>query len=72
MKFSAISNTNEVVNKIDAYKLKGIDLPSFNVPQPFTDSGDLNGLESQNKFLRHLFLKCKKRYVEITQDIEEN
>ena len=69
----AISNTNEVVNKIDAYKLKReVNLPSFNVPQPFTESGDLNDLESQNKYLKHIcFEGAKKRYVDITQDIEE-
>ena len=69
----AISNTNEVVNKIEAYKLKReVNLPSFNVPQPFTESGDLNDLESQNKYLKHIcFEGAKKRYVDITQDIEE-
>ena len=42
------------------------------MPQPFTESGDLNDLESQNKYLKHLcFEGAKKRYADITQDIEE-
>ena len=50
-KFQRLFQIQTVVNKIEAYKLKKeVDLPSFNVPQSFTDRGDLNGLESQNKF----------------------
>lgn len=60
----AIDNTNEIVDKVDILDLKrSILLPNFPIPPEFL---------TQDQYLRHLtFEGAKKRYGEITQDIEE-
>jgi DNA polymerase-3 subunit alpha len=60
----AIDNTNEIVDKIDILDLKrDILLPNFPVPPEFL---------TQDQYLRHLtFEGAKKRYNEITPEIEE-
>ncbi|MCC7303527.1 MAG: DNA polymerase III subunit alpha [Bacteroidia bacterium] len=61
---AAIENTNEVIGKIETLKLKrDILLPHFQVPDGY---GDMDA------YLRHLtFEGAKKRYRDITPDIEE-
>jgi len=67
----AIDNTNLVVDKIQPLKLKrDILLPNFPIPQAFKIHEDdkLN----QWEYLKHItFEGAKKRYVEITAEVEE-
>lgn len=60
----ALDNTNEIVDKIQPLKLKqDIMLPHYKIP---------DGFLSQDDYLKHLaFEGAKKRYGEITRDIEE-
>lgn len=60
----AITNTHEVVEKIQELKLeRDILLPRFTIPDQFEDQDD---------YLRHLAYEgAKKRYSEITPEIEE-
>jgi len=60
----AIDNTNLIVDKINPPKLeRDILLPNYTLPQEFKD---------QDEYLRHLtFEGAKKRYGEITAEIEE-
>lgn len=60
----ALDNTMEIVDKCEHLKLKkDILLPNFVVPQEF---------QTQDDYLRHLtFEGAKKRYKEITPEIEE-
>jgi DNA polymerase III subunit alpha len=60
----AIDNTNEIVDKVEILDLKrDILLPNFPIPPEFL---------TQDQFLRHLtFEGAKKRYGEITQEVEE-
>lgn len=60
----AIDNTNEIVGKIEALKLKqDILLPHFKVPEQFTD---------QDHYLEFLtFEGAKKRYKILTPEIDE-
>ncbi|MBB5438467.1 DNA polymerase-3 subunit alpha [Pedobacter sp. AK017] len=71
----AISNIQEVVDKIEAYKLaREVLLPKFDIPEEFLVKEDEEdgGKRGENKFLRHLtYVGAKKRYGEITDDIAE-
>lgn len=60
----AIDNTNEIAGKIQPLKLKqDIMLPHYKIP---------DGFLSQDDYLKHLaFAGAKKRYGEISQEIEE-
>jgi DNA polymerase III subunit alpha len=60
----ALDNTGEIVDKVEALKLKqDIMLPNFVIPEIFT---------SQDEYLRHLtFEGARKRYKELTPEIEE-
>jgi DNA polymerase-3 subunit alpha len=60
----ALDNTNEIIDKIEVLNLtRDILLPHFIVPNEFT---------SQEAYLEHLtWTGAKKRYVEITPEIEE-
>jgi DNA polymerase III subunit alpha len=60
----AIDLTNEIVDKIEHFKLtRDILLPHFHLPEGFTDS---------DEYLKHLtFEGAKKRYSDLTPDIEE-
>ncbi|CAM3911555.1 DNA polymerase III subunit alpha [Aquirufa aurantiipilula] len=60
----AIDNTNEIVGKVETLELKkDVLLPNFQIPSTFL---------SQDDFLEHLTMEgAKKRYVDITQEIEE-
>lgn len=71
----AIINTNEIVDKIEVYDLaRDVLLPKFDIPQEFQvpDDHDDGGKRGENAYLKHLtFEGAKKRYPEITPDIEE-
>ncbi len=71
----AITNTQEVVNKIEVYKLsRDVLLPAFTIPERFLDERDKedNGKRGENAYLRYLtFEGAKERYGEITPEIEK-
>ena len=60
----AIENTNEVVNKVEVYKLNQDPImPEFVIPEPFTDA---------NEYLRHITYEgAKERYGEVNESIIE-
>ena len=71
----AITNTEEIVNKIEIYDLaREVLLPKFDIPTDFLvpeDEAD-KGKRGENKFLHHLTYKgAEKRYAEITPEIKE-
>ena len=71
----AISNTNEVVNKVEEYELaRDVLLPKYDIPKEFVhpeDEAD-GGKRGENTYLRHLTYEgAKKRYGEITDEIRE-
>lgn len=71
----AIINTNEIVEKVEVYKLeRDVLLPKFDIPEEFTDPQDDvdGGKRGENNFLRHLTYEgAKKRYDVITDEIKE-
>ncbi|WP_452222307.1 DNA polymerase III subunit alpha [Lacinutrix salivirga] len=72
----AISNIQEVVDKVEAFQLaRDVLLPAFDIPEEFKDEADLadGGKRGENKFLRHLTYEgAKKRYGEdLSQEITE-
>ncbi|WP_299398644.1 DNA polymerase III subunit alpha [uncultured Gelidibacter sp.] len=71
----AISNIQEVVDKIEAYELaRDVLLPAFDIPDEFKHEEDLidKGKRGENAYLRHLTYEgAKKRYVELTDEIKE-
>ncbi|MFB9212839.1 DNA polymerase III subunit alpha [Echinicola jeungdonensis] len=71
----AISCTNEIIDKVEPYKLaREVLLPKFNIPEQFQDPQDNEdgGKRGENAFLRHLTYEgAKKRYNEITDVIRE-
>ncbi len=71
----AISNIQEVVDKIEPYELaRDVLLPKFDIPEEFVkveDEAD-GGKRGENAFLKHLTYEgAKKRYEEITPEIKE-
>ena len=62
----AISNTQEIVDKIEVYTLaRDVLLPKFDIPQQFVDPEDEidGGVRGENAYLKHLtFEGAKKRY----------
>jgi DNA polymerase III subunit alpha len=71
----AITNTNEIVEKVEAYKLeREVLLPKFDIPEEFQSKEDEAdaGKRGENNYLRHLtYIGAKKRYPEITPEIQE-
>lgn len=71
----AIECTQEIVDKIEAYKLaREVLLPKFDIPEQFKHPEDDvdGGKRGENAFLRHLTYEgARKRYQEITPEIEE-
>src|SRR5690606_38788757 len=71
----AISNIQEVVDKVETYELaRDVLLPAFGIPDEFKHEEDLtdNGKRGENAYLRYLTYEgAKKRYPEITDDIKE-
>jgi len=71
----AIACTNEIVNKIETYKLaREVLLPKFDIPEKFKDPLDEEdgGKRGENAYLRYLTYEgAKKRYPELTDEIRE-
>jgi len=71
----AISNIQEVVDKIEPFELaRDVLLPKFDIPEAFSKAEDEvdGGKRGENAFLKHLTYEgAKKRYSEITPEIEE-
>ncbi len=70
----AISNIQEVVDKIEPYELaRDVLLPAFDIPAEFIVEEDKldGGKRGENAYLRHLTYEgAKKRYAEITEEIQ--
>jgi len=71
----AISNVQEIVNKIEVFSLaRDVLLPAFDIPDEFQDKEDEDdgGKRGENNYLKHItYLGAKKRYGEITESIKE-
>jgi DNA polymerase-3 subunit alpha len=71
----AISNIQEVVDKIEDYQLsREVLLPKFGIPEEFENEEDKldAGKRGENAYLRHLtFQGAEKRYGELTPEIKE-
>ncbi|MBO3099138.1 DNA polymerase III subunit alpha [Gelidibacter pelagius] len=71
----AISNIQEVVDKIEAFELaRDVLLPAFGIPDEFKHEEDLidKGKRGENAYLRHITYEgAKKRYPELTDEIRE-
>ena len=71
----AIICTQEIVDKIEAYKLaREVLLPKFDIPEEFKNPEDEvdGGKRGENAYLRYLTYEgAKKRYPEITPEIQE-
>ncbi|MEL0652735.1 DNA polymerase III subunit alpha [Algibacter sp. TI.3.09] len=69
----AISNVQEVVDKVEAYQLaRDVLLPAFDIPEQFVHEEDKEdgGKRGENAFLRHLVYEgAKKRYGEELSDV---
>ncbi|TYA53037.1 DNA polymerase III subunit alpha [Formosa maritima] len=71
----AISNTQEVVDKIENFQLaREVLLPAFDIPNEFKNEEDTidGGKRGENAYLRHLTYEgAKKRYAELSEEITE-
>ena len=71
----AITNIQEVVDKIEPYELaRDVLLPKFEIPEEFQVEEDNTdaGKRGENKYLRHLtFEGAKRRYKDLTDEIKE-
>jgi DNA polymerase III subunit alpha len=71
----AITNIQEIVDKIEIYSLyRDVLLPKFEIPNEFLVSEDQldEGKRGENKYLHHLTYEgAKRRYPEITPEIQE-
>ncbi|MFN0030815.1 MAG: DNA polymerase III subunit alpha [Flavobacteriales bacterium] len=71
----AISNTIEVADKCENYKLsREVLLPKFEIPQEFLDAENVvdGGKRGENTYLRFLTYEgAKKRYPTITDELKE-
>jgi len=69
----AISNVQEIINKVDPYTLaREVLLPKFSVPEQFAVKNDPDGKAGQNAYLKYLTYEgAKLRYPELTPDITE-
>ncbi|MBU2939075.1 DNA polymerase III subunit alpha [Lacinutrix sp. C3R15] len=70
----AISNIQEVVDKVEAFQLaRDVLLPAFDIPEEFVFEEDKvdNGKRGENKFLRHLVYEgAKERYgQELSEEV---
>ncbi|MFD0834369.1 DNA polymerase III subunit alpha [Mariniflexile aquimaris] len=68
----AISNIQEIIDKVEAYDLaREVLLPAFDIPEEFKNEEDLidGGKRGENAYLRHLtYQGAKKRYGENFSD----
>ncbi|MCB4807531.1 DNA polymerase III subunit alpha [Tamlana sp. 62-3] len=72
----AIANTEEILNKIEAFQLaRDVLLPAFDIPDQFKHEEDLidGGKRGENAYLKHLVYEgAKKRYGEpLTEEVTE-
>ena len=71
----AITNTNEVVEKIESFDLaRNVLLPKYDIPEEFIHEEDAKdgGNRGENAYLKHLtFEGAKKRYEDLTTEIED-
>ena len=71
----AISNIQEVVDKVETYELaREVLLPAFDIPEAFKNQEDVEdgGKRGENAYLHHLaYVGAKKRYPDLTDDIKE-
>ncbi|QSS97837.1 DNA polymerase III subunit alpha [Psychroflexus sp. ALD_RP9] len=71
----AITNTEEIADKVEAYDLaRDVLLPAFTIPEEFQDAKDLsdNGKRGENAYLKHLTYEgAKERYGELSESIKE-
>ena len=71
----AIFNIQEIVDKIEIYKLaREVLLPKFDIPEEFlvAEDNEDGGKRGENKYLRYLSYEgAKKRYGELTPEIIE-
>ena len=71
----AISNTNELIDKVESFHLKrDVLLPAFDIPKDFINEQDEldGGKRGENAYLKHLTYEgAKKRYGKITPEISE-
>ncbi len=71
----AITNIQEVIDKVEPFELaRDVLLPKFDIPEQFQDKTDEadGGKRGENAYLRYLTYEgAKKRYQNITSDIEE-
>ncbi len=75
----ALENTNEIVNKIESFKLgRDVLLPKFNIPNEFKDVRDEDptdegkGNRGENAYLKHLTYEgAKTRYPDLSPEIKE-
>ncbi|RXJ52133.1 DNA polymerase III subunit alpha [Gelidibacter gilvus] len=71
----AISNIQEVVDKVEAFELaRDVLLPAFGIPDEFKHEEDLidKGKRGENAYLRYITYEgAKKRYPELTDEIKE-
>lgn len=71
----AISNTTEIADKCESYKLaREVLLPKFDIPHEFLDPEDQNdgGKRGENAYLRHLTYEgAVRRYGIVTDEIRE-
>ncbi|HXD94194.1 MAG TPA: DNA polymerase III subunit alpha [Bacteroidia bacterium] len=75
----ALENTNEIVNKVESFKLgRDVLLPKFQIPDEFKDARDEDpadegkGNRGENAYLKHLTYEgAKKRFPDLTPEIRE-
>ena len=69
----AISNIQEIVDKVEAYTLaRDVLLPAFDIPEKFIVPDSDDPKSGENNYLRYLtFEGAKKRYGELADDIKE-
>ncbi len=71
----AISNIQEIVDKIEIYNLaREVLLPKFEIPNEFEIDEDKTdgGVRGENAYLKNLtYIGANKRYPEITEEIKE-
>lgn len=69
----AIVTTNEIIEKVESYKLeRNVLLPKFEIPEEFKSPEDEidGGKRGENAYLRHLTYEgARKRYTELTPEI---
>ena len=69
----AISNIQEVVDKIEPFELaRDVLLPAFDIPEEFLDPEDVNdgGKRGENAYLRHLtYVGAQERYGDLSEEI---